>query len=84
MTEYKLIKISDGDKDDPEMPYATIKCDSKETFDMLADSVEKQRPKEPKKDCIYHHPTRWCRRCNKIVIKAWEYCPYCGQRNLWR
>lgn len=53
------------------------------TLEEVREAVEKLKAKKPKKDCVYHHPTRWCEKCNRVVMSGWEYCPDCGQRIDW-
>lgn len=49
----------------------------------VREAVGKQKAKKPKRDYIYHHPTRWCEKCNSVVLSRWKYCPDCGQAIDW-
>lgn len=53
------------------------------TLEEVQEAVEKQNAKKPKRDCIYHHLTRWCEKCNSVVLSRWKYCPDCGQSIDW-
>lgn len=53
------------------------------TLEEVREAVEKQHPEEPLRDCVYKHPTRWCAKCKRIVIRRWKHCPICGQKLDW-
>ncbi len=53
------------------------------TLEEVVEAVEKQHPEEPMRDYVYKHPTRWCKKCKRIVIRRWKYCPICGQKLNW-
>ena len=64
----------------------TFRCADKETFEKVAEAIEKQEPKKttereyvPNGSLIYGH----CPNCNYFTKNHFKYCGKCGQKLDW-